>query len=223
MRGDHICIAGLDLATMDRVRPVTRRDDELTSSILRRNGGPLAVGEIVEVGTGRPSPNPPEIEDYLIRTDDLESVGRLDPDEFFATLRSVAEPSLLPAFGGAVSRDDHTNSFTCPVNTGAASLAIVDQSWDWFATNAGRRLRLVQGSIDAGDEWDRTPINAIEFYEQDLKTVDGEAVGRLESRLTARGPVLVLYGLTREWKPADDPGVPRHWLQVNGIVFPEPL
>ncbi len=77
MRAASICVAGIDLDTGRHVRPITRGG--LTRDHLHENGGPFALGAIVELGATTPNPNPPEVEDHWFWPDRARLVEMMSP------------------------------------------------------------------------------------------------------------------------------------------------
>jgi hypothetical protein len=53
MRGERICVAGIDMQTGEHVRPTTSAAAPLTRRLLRSNGGPFEVGAVVDLGSAR--------------------------------------------------------------------------------------------------------------------------------------------------------------------------
>lgn len=95
----RICIAGLDRQTFVHIRPVTPATDLITRSLLRENGGPVSIGAIVDIGTPRPQPTPPETEDHVFRTANARLVEQLGPDEYWELLQGVRVDTVDEAFG----------------------------------------------------------------------------------------------------------------------------
>ncbi len=76
----RICIAGIDLATFEHMRPVTPATDLLTRALLRENGGAFGVGALVDLGPVEACPNPPECEDHRFETVNAQAVENLEDD-----------------------------------------------------------------------------------------------------------------------------------------------
>ena len=90
MREGHICVAGIDLTTGERARPVGER---LGAALLRTNGGPFDVGAIVELGPCRPAGSAPEVEDVLFEPSQCIHRGYVPPVEFYELCRSRRQPT----------------------------------------------------------------------------------------------------------------------------------
>lgn len=80
MSSPRICVAGVDRATSEHVRPTTGRSDPITRDLLRENGGPFGMGALVDLGSVTAEPSPPETEDRRfckeIRKHVVENVSR---------------------------------------------------------------------------------------------------------------------------------------------------
>jgi hypothetical protein len=68
MRGERICIAGIDPEEAEHVRPTTPADDPITRELLQVHGGPLAIGAEVELSDVEPDGAAPEVEDHRFQT-----------------------------------------------------------------------------------------------------------------------------------------------------------
>jgi hypothetical protein len=64
MRGERICVAGVDWATAEHVRPVTGPTSPLTRELLRSSGGLFEIGAVVDLGPVAACGQPPETEDH---------------------------------------------------------------------------------------------------------------------------------------------------------------
>src|SRR4051812_30745582 len=89
MRPGYICVAGVDLATGRHVRPVLG-GTSLGTALLRRHGGPFALGWRVELGAATAVGHPPEVEDWRFEARRARAVAPLPPGEFWALLERVA-------------------------------------------------------------------------------------------------------------------------------------
>src|SRR5918999_4021239 len=63
MQPGYVCVAGVDIHTLEHVRPVLRYG-RLTTNLLRRNGGPLDIGSVVDLGAPTCVGRAPEVEDH---------------------------------------------------------------------------------------------------------------------------------------------------------------
>jgi len=121
MRGDHICVAGLDLDTRGPVRPVSAA--ALTQKMLKRHGGVFDIAEVVDLGEVRRVGEAPEVEDHRFDLANLRAVGPMPMGEFWALLSEVARPTLAEIFGEDLERRGHT--YATEAGRGIASLGCV--------------------------------------------------------------------------------------------------
>ena len=82
----RICVAGINADTFEHFRPVTPRNDPLTRTLLRENGGPFGPGALVELGEVTACPNPPETEDHTFATADARREEDLTDELYLAVL-----------------------------------------------------------------------------------------------------------------------------------------
>jgi hypothetical protein len=87
MTGSRICVAGLDAATLQHIRPVTPATDLITRTLLRENGGPFGAGALVDLGGVVACPNAPETEDHRFATVQARHIEDLSDDVYLETAR----------------------------------------------------------------------------------------------------------------------------------------
>lgn len=218
MQKGFICVAGVDLATGQHVRPVLR--SQMRKELLARYGGPFDIGRIVNLGWTKWVGTQPELEDYLFHQSEARVVGEMPAGEFWELLRRLAKPKLVEMFGrDLLPRGSH--SYAVDVGRGLASLGcfippsrprLVLQKRD--ETSRGRiRLEFQSGAYQF-----ELSVTDIRLYRDDHVTPDPAVVQRVAERLQ-NGPELILgVGLTRPFQGnCDEPA--RHWLQVNNLHF----
>jgi len=213
MKAPRICIAGIDVEEWTHVRPVTPPSDLLTRALLAEEGGPLAVGAVVDIGEPAPVPSPPETEDQQISTADIEFVRMVDGPTYLEVLAGMAAVDLETAFGPALDRHDW--KYTVDVGNGECSLAVV---------KAQRRPSLEvddYGKLTLRFNDPDTPsflsVTDVRFVEADHRTVKREAVLDVSQRLRRGVGVFVMFGLSRPFAGGGDEEL--HWLQVNGLCL----
>lgn len=209
MTGMHICVAGLDLETCDHIRPVLEGGDRISADQLRVNGGPFAVGHVVELGEVRNVGDPPEVEDRLMEPGRAAHVRRLRPDEFWELLTRFADSRLERLFGDDLAFDGP--GLTIPVGSGPASLGCLRplSAPRLYVSDDGRvRVVLQHGLSDVN-----LSLTDVRFHESDLRTPDREAVAGVANRIRDGVGVVLSMGLGRAY-PREEP---RHWLQVNSV------
>jgi hypothetical protein len=99
MRGERICVAGIDMQTGEHVRPTASAAAPLTRSLLRANRGPFEVGAVVDLGSVTACGRAPETEDRRFSPAAARRVEMLDPARCLELLQIASSGSLEEAFG----------------------------------------------------------------------------------------------------------------------------
>ncbi|NLX98974.1 MAG: hypothetical protein GXY83_22745 [Rhodopirellula sp.] len=218
MQKGFICVAGVDLATRQHVRPVLR--SQMRKALLARYGGPFDIGRIVDLGWTRYVGSRPETEDYLFHAGDARVLGDMPAREFWALLQGFAKRKLGEIFGKdllpcglhccAVDEGRGIASLGCFVPSDRPRLCF--QRHD--PSSRGRiRIGFTSGAYDF-----ELAVTDIRLYGEDHVTPNPEAMQRAAYRLQTAPGVILGVGLTRPFKgEADEPA--RHWLQVNNLHF----
>ncbi|MEZ4494696.1 MAG: hypothetical protein R3C29_15470 [Dehalococcoidia bacterium] len=212
-----ICVAGVDLATGTRVRPVLPNERQFQIDMTRHFGGPFDVRAVVELGSTTTSGQRPEVEDAPVTLSQIRQLSIMDSDEFLDRLPGYSSPSLPEAFGPELVPHSNGRSLVVPEGKGEASLAIVKAARPFEVRVEGSQVRA---------RWPHNgrdlSVTDLRLFKNDGATVDGAQVNRLATRLRthfAQGrPVYAAFGLGRAWVP--EHAVDRtkyHWLQVNSI------
>jgi hypothetical protein len=211
MQPGYVCVAGLDLDTLQHVRPVVRHG-RLTTDLLRRNGGPMDMGAVVDLGPTRYAGRAPELEDYRFEPREARRSSDYTSEQFWRTLESVARESLAEIFGPALELWD--DSGTVEVGEGTASLGCLrPEEPPWLYVDHRGTVRMVLHylipSVDLS-------VADLRLYESDHRTPRKDLVEDLDRRIKAGVETILAVGLTRPFRKYGD-GAERHWLQVNNI------
>jgi hypothetical protein len=87
MKGAHICIAGIHVATGKHVRPIIA-DTRFDRTFLRSNGGAFDIGAIVKLGNEVYAIGTrPEIEDHSVIEANISFVEIMEDEKFWKTLK----------------------------------------------------------------------------------------------------------------------------------------
>jgi hypothetical protein len=214
METPRICIAGVDPDTGRHIRPTTGPLHPLTRALLANQGGPFALGALIELGEVTPEPNPPETEDHLFEPHKTTVLGELSPNRYLELMREHARHDLRAIFGNELVRHDW--NYATDKHCGTVSLGIlrVRRRPDLEVDRYGKlRLRLNDERKPAF-----LPVTDVRFVEADHKTIKADVVADLKGRMRRGVEVFLMLGLARAFaKPGDD--CERHWLQVNGICM----
>ncbi len=211
MQPGYVCAAGVDVNTLDHIRPVLRYG-RLSTGLLRLNGGPLDLGSVVDLGPTSNAGRPPELEDRYFDPARAKWLFDDDPDDFWDSLDELSRTSLAEIFGPELEAWDE--SCTVEVGMGHASLGrLKPEGQPWLYADHRGTIRLVLDrpvpSVDLA-------VNDLRLYERDQKTPRRDLVTGVQRRLEAGVEAILSVGLTRPWRKRGD-NVERHWLQVNNI------
>ena len=211
MQPGYVCAAGVDVNTLDHVRPVLRHG-RLTTRLRKTAGGPLDVGSVVDLGPATRAGSPPETEDHHFDPKRATWLFDDDPDEFWDLLDSVARESLEEIFGPALELWDESG--TVEVGSGSASLGCLkpdEQPWLYVDQRGNVRMVLdhLTPSVDLS-------VTDLRLYGGDGRTPRRDLVASVQRRLETGVEAILSVGLTRPWRKRGD-DMERHWLQVNNI------
>jgi hypothetical protein len=216
MQYGYVCVAGVDVETGRRVRPVLRKA-RLPSAVLARYGGPFDMATVVELGVTEPMPTKPEVEDHAFTHWRARRVDQIDPTLFWEMLRFLAKPSLGELFGPDLRRYGSRGA-AVEVERGQASLGclvpsrpprLYCRSRDNRASQV--RLEVTDGQLDLD-----LGVADIRLYAEDHLTPHPDLVQRVSRSIAGGAGVVLSVGLTRPFSPTpDQPAV--HWLQANNL------
>lgn len=213
MGAPRLCVAGIDLGSHAHVRPTTSKTDLLTRDLLRENGGPLAIGSVIDLGSAAPTGSPPEVEDHWVATRQLKHVRDMSADEYLEILDRTACTSLEEAFGSALTSLPN-QKWAVDVGTGTASLAVLKpRGTVRLRTSFGKPRVVLSYPDDAAD----LSVADIRFYESDNQTIDTASYDDVRARLARGVDVYVMLGLSRPFVGGADRDM--HWLQLNGVCL----
>jgi hypothetical protein len=211
MQPGYICVAGIDLDTGRHVRPVTE-GRRLGAHLWRRNHGVFDLGVVVDLGKTRYVGHPPESEDHDFDPRRATHIEVMAWDGFFELVRHASQKSLREIFGEALKPWRQT----CTVDQGAGVVSLGSLIPDTLSLTIDQRdsIRLVlQDQLGLL----RLPVTDLRLYEDDFRTPRRELVQSMARRIRRGDEVVLTVGLTRPWSPDSTP--PKHWLQVNNILF----
>ncbi len=221
MRRGYICVAGINLATGEHVRPLPRNGD-LRYRDLAAHGGLLEVGAVLDLGTTKSIGRAPEIED----TEFFKRSARTRPDleaaEFWTRMKSTAKPTLIELFGRDLHEVGHAHA-AVDVGHGERSLGmlIITKSRPELVIEPRQPRPRLRMNLQTGRIPLSVAVTDIRLYGPDHVTPDPDAVAIANERLTSSAEVLLSVGLSRAYSDwlSNDPE--RHWLQINNLHFIE--
>ena len=214
MKSPRICLAGVDMQSWAHVRPTTYASEPITRELLREQGGPFEMGAVVELGSTRAIPAPPETEDHRFSTTNARFVEVMDGDEFLTLLGLISSPNLSSAFGPALERLQR--NYAVERGAGERSLAVIraPKRCELEVDRYGK-LRLQMSSPDTQANVSLTDIR---FYREDQTTLRDRVVQSVGLRLKRGVEAFLMLGLARAYRARDDDRY-RHWLQLNGLCL----
>jgi hypothetical protein len=210
---ERICVAGIDAATFENVRPVTPKTDLITRRLLRENGGPFGPGAVVDLGDVEPCPSPPETEDHRFETAAARRVEDLTDDEYLALLEEVCDEDLPTAFGPALI-EVRPGKLAVKVGEGTRSLAVV-QFVDPVLHVKFDNLYM---KFDTPDTQAEVRVTDVRFYEADHHTITQSRVDDVNARIVDGIESYIMLGLAQPLYDAKS-GLDLHWLMANGICL----
>jgi len=220
MQKGFMCVAGVDLATGQHVRPLLH--SQMRVNMLARHGGPFDIARIVDLGWTKYIGTRPETEDYLFHRSEVQAIGQMPANEFWKLLENLAQPKLGEIFGPDLKpRTRH--SYAVDVGAGIASLGCYTPP-TCPRLFIQRRAPLSRGRIriafHVGEYEFELGVTDIRLYRDDHVTPDAGIVDRVAKRLQTGSDLILSVGLTRAFQST--PTEPAfHWLQVNNIHFKE--
>ena len=214
MKHPFVCVAGV-LQNGSHVRPVLDQG-QLGRALLRSEGGPFALGSVVDLGPTSPRPVPPEKEDVVFLPQEARQEKSLGGDRFEVLMRRFAQPSLREVFGDGLVRLSRTSAAVAK-GQGIASLGVVQ-----VAGSADLEARESYGTPEIRFTYIDSDLGELSLKVTDLRLWRPDykiaAFSQIEAIHTRLQDCLVAVGLTRAHAVSSYPGS-WHWLQVNNI-FP---
>jgi hypothetical protein len=208
----RICVAGINADTFEHFRPVTPRNDPLTRTLLRENGGPFGPGALVELGEVTACPNPPETEDHTFATADARREEDLTDELYLAILDEVSDLDIPAAFGPDLE-EIRPRKLAVRAGHGRRSLAVVPLVKPRLQIEFDNLfLKLDTSSLTA-----TIRVSDYRFYESDHVTIRRDVVNDVRRRISAGVPLYGMLGLARAVEDAEAGYV--HWLMVNGLCL----
>jgi hypothetical protein len=223
MHGGHICVAGVDLQTRRHIRPMLA-NALLPFYLLARYGGPFDMALIVDLGSPRPTPAAPHVEDHVFVPTRAKAERLAAAHEFWSLLEEFQRPSLREIFGPALHEVSRARWATDP-GQGSQSLGLLRPAeapeLSLAASPDGRprvRMRFSEGQLEVD-----ASVTDVRLFCDDHATPDAARARATAHWIADSRDVILSVGLTRQFRTSDRAPY-YHWLQVNNIHLPgEPL
>jgi hypothetical protein len=220
MHGGHICVAGVDLETRRHIRPMLA-SDPLPFYLLARYGGPFEMARVVDLGSPRPTPDPPHVEDHVFVAARAKVDRPAAAHEFWRVLVEMRQTSLREIFGEAL-RELSSGRLGTSLGQGLASLGMLRPDRPpqlYLAPGRDRRrqirMRLSDGRIEAD-----ASVTDLRLFGDDHATPVEARIRAMTQWMANSQDVILGVGLTRKFRAGDDAPY-YHWLQVTNIHLKE--
>lgn len=210
MEFPNICVAGIDLGTLENVRLVLPYPKTFTYFLHTSHGGPLELYGRLRITMTTPKGRAPESEDHEIYLGHIRPLGKMDYREVWQLLSQKAKADIGSIFGPFLEKTRST--YSSPAGLGAVSLGFLRPRYmvKLFVRQIEDRMKLALSYQESGNRF-TLPVSDVRLHDlSDGFPVNKEAVYQMNRRIESAQSVILSVGLTRAW--AD-----RHWLQVNGI------
>jgi hypothetical protein len=208
----RICIAGVNAATLEHVRPVTPASELLTRELLRENDGPFGVGALVDIGEVQACPNPPETEDHSFMPTAASAVEDLDGDAYLELLREIGVADPGAGFGAELY-EVRPGKFAVPAGKGDRSLAVMALEQGELQMRFGNLYLHLEAPHAEAD----VRVTDVRFYEADHATIKAALVDDVNARLQEGIEAHLMMGLARPLD--DDEAGSVQWLMANGLCL----
>jgi len=221
MQKGYVCAAGVDLETGRNVRPVLPNAERLSSKSLACEGGVFDMAMEVDLGTVKPVPQAPELEDHIFYPANSILKRKWKAEEFWQLLNRIAKPRLKDIFGQdlcKIGRD------SCGVERGRGQaslgcLILKDTPSIDINQRQGKPDQVRMKISDSEFELD-LGVTDIRLYQKDHVTPNHVLISKLVNRFAKSKGIILGMGLTRPFATRNGQ-TPIHWLQINNIHFLE--
>lgn len=208
MERGYICVAGVDVATGTRIRPVLPGGQRWHLDMARHRGGIFDFRRVIDLGNVNRVGQRPEIEDVQVSPERLHHVQSMGGSDFLAELPAYCVDSITSAVGPQLVRHANAHNLVTPDGQGECSLVIQKVLRPFVVSINGTQVRAAWSSgVDIA-------VTDLRLYQRDGYTPSLPKVTRLnvllEEHFQSDLPVYAAFGLTRSWRGY-------HWLQVNSI------
>lgn len=220
MRKGYICAAGINLKSFNHVRPVLSLE-QLSANLLTRHGGPFDIGNVVFLGRPSHRPNPPHVEDYLVRQRKIRQKGIIESGTFWELLIKVSKSNLSEIFGAEFTHIRRA-LYGTEKGKGLASLGCLYLRNKPMLTIEHRREKspLIRLKFRNEDFFINAAVNDLRLYNDDHFTPNLTIVEKVKQQIEKSTDIILSIGLTRAWASSSDTEE-IHWLQVNNLHFKE--
>jgi hypothetical protein len=200
-----VAVAGID-GGHDHVAP--RHENGWDTSATSRQGGPFAVGELVDLGFSRRVGVAPLVEEREVEQASLRPLGRITDGDFWSMLETLGQDSLPAIYGDDLTRQS-SGTACVPEGRGRASLGVLRCPGPAELFRRGGQLRMGIDDLQLGS----LDLAVFDFRLRDEHGVPIDPLWKvIRRRVLAGEPVILSVGLSRTFNGS-------HWLRVDNIHF----
>jgi hypothetical protein len=211
MKGQHICVAGIDLDSGMHVRPLIN-PSRFNREHLKIHGGPFDVSVVVQIENAKPIGRPPEMEDYLVDPKNIKFSHYMEGETFWEVLNEACHDDLQDIFGEDLERA--RRGYAINLGSGSVSLGcLLPRKQPVLEIDGWGKIRL---NLSNGQDEVNLSVTDLRLYKEDNATPETKIVSDVARRLSRGTRVILSVGLSRSFRAQNDTEE-RHWLQVNGI------
>lgn len=214
----YVCVAGV-AQRGSHCRPVLPFGQQLSRRLLKNEGGPVSLGQMLDLGPVQPCSSIPEVEDVEFDPSVLKPIRALTNKQFLKVLTSVVSPSLGDIFGTALRpMSKSRTSAAVPEGKGMASLGVLQLGVGpelWHHVNSWGKPEIRLRFLDQHLGELKLKVTDIRLWEHDQVTPSAKDIKVVGEQLNG---CYISVGLTRAHEVSFYDGR-QHWLQVNNI-FP---
>ncbi len=211
-----ISVAGVD-PQQGRFYRLQSPQGRIAPALLEQQGGPFALGNVLELLL-RPTVSPaPRIEDRLFDPARVRVLHRLPAEQFWTLLEQLARPTFRALFGPQL-RKVGRDGCGADLGQGGPSLGCwrPRRATLWSEVRDQRlqaRMRVGDGQLEAD-----VPVKDVRLHRDDFLTPWQPRVDALSQRLQSGEEHLLSLALSERHETSTEPAG-AHWLEVDNLFF----
>ncbi|GAB4535929.1 MAG: hypothetical protein Fur0020_03620 [Thermodesulfovibrionia bacterium] len=212
-----VCIAGINIETLENIRPVLKFGHIQKDFVDRNN---IYPGALIRFDFLHKKSNPPHIEDHVFEPANVEFIKYLTQADWTNILDSCAFLSLASAFNNLIV---DKKGVSPGAKTSSLAVIKVDSiKMNFFDSDKGALLPFkTRVSFTSGGDTYHLPVTDLQFIDYCINRFDSgiarnKLKNDLEEFINDSEYIYLRIGLTRPFKKAEDADE-LCYLQVNGI------
>ncbi len=212
-----VCIAGIDIKTLENIRPVLTFGS-IQKDFVDRNK--VYPGVLIKFDLLHRKSKPPHVEDYVFNPDKTTFIKFLTQSEWVSILGSCASSSLQSAFNNLII--DKKGILPGAETDSLAVIKVDSIKINFVESYPGALLPFkIKISFISEGNWYHLPVTDMQFFDYCRARLDkgvsrDELKDDLEEFINGSGYIYLRIGLTRPFKKEDSVSE-LCYLQVNGV------